>query len=313
MHALCEHVDVDDCCCGINAFASEQHLIDDGHYRQESVWGEVRQFRDGWRGEVAHPTRLFVQSHEDDETPAAQIAAGLALTYGIPVEVKNLPAPPAPPLEEEASQSTAPLPPSQTPTRPLLHHVGTVLHHTLWLVSAAVIAASWVLGRAWLESVAAGNDLTQFDDPLRGGPNLLVMVAPILVVFVCGITTGGLKRPDPRITLRAGKRVKTVTLDVNAYLGMLFAVAVVSLFAHIIVLSYSDDAHKISPDQVAERVAKTGNPVTIKSEPGHSLAWASAYRSFDNGDCKMIETGSKRVTACRTDDKVRFDLYKKPG
>lgn len=96
--AHCPHDDEtrrtsDFCHCGFNAF-DEQASVEREEYRDARVygtvalWGEVRRFENGWRGQYAWPKELWVRS---EGATGEALAAELHVAYGCPVHLVGLP------------------------------------------------------------------------------------------------------------------------------------------------------------------------------------------------------------------------------
>jgi hypothetical protein len=86
----CRHARDLDCHCGLNAFAERSGLAAeelDGHevLGVVELAGEVVQFEQGWRGELARPVELHVRVGQ------IELAQQLAATYGCPAVADLLP------------------------------------------------------------------------------------------------------------------------------------------------------------------------------------------------------------------------------
>lgn len=85
----------DSCNCGVNAARRADYVAQEGYLKlrggvlgEVALWGQVRYFEDGWRGDKAYPHRLWAASRWSSRT-AKQVADVYGCEYGGAIRIRT--------------------------------------------------------------------------------------------------------------------------------------------------------------------------------------------------------------------------------
>jgi hypothetical protein len=275
-HALCTHDRAQrlaGCRCGINSFASEQHLINSGEYRSAPVWGSVRlwgevhEFEIGMRAQYGAPNVLFVDPRVKG---ADQVAAELGRAYGVPCEVR---ARPDIPVVVRAS-------PDDTQYRRRTLHLCTlvVLYGVAYSLSFNPLICAWARGWQPGESTLPSELLR-----MLGMSPFLVLVASALTALIATTCSR-------RFILRT-----CYILIIAAVMGMLMIISVQRADSR-------PQSNQVSEVHAAKLAFRTGKAVHVKRTGANSIAWALEYRTYRPGECNKDMDAYKHTRVCMDAD-----------